>query len=236
MNLLRANDRRSAEPGDSAAAVEARFRLEERGVGEAQVTALSKCVGEFGLRAGAVALDVGAGTGKQIARLASDHEFSGVAVDLATRACELGSRKRPQLNWFVANADRVLPFFDGTFDLIMSSVGPKHPQEFRRLLTERGELILLVAGADDLIELRAAVQGAGNLMDRVAPTLQRFAPHFDCRSQSSVRTRLWLEPADLQDLLASTYRGARSSERDRAAALERMQVTFSAEILRLQPR
>lgn len=236
VNLLRPNDRRSAEPGDSRAAVEARFRLEERGVGTAQAAALTSFVGRLGLPMGAPALDVGAGTGKQLAGLQAQYGLQGCAVDLSTRACELGSRKRPELRWIVANADRVLPFFDNSFGLILSSVGPKHPAELRRLVTADGAVALIVSGADDLIELRAAVQGAGELLERVPATLARFEPWFTCVERASVRTNLRLGRDELHDLLASTYRGSRTRERERAAQLDELDVTFSAELLHLAPR
>lgn len=236
VNLLRMNDRRSAEPGDSRAAVEARFRLEERGVGAAQAAALASFVGDLGLPEGGTALDVGAGTGMQLARLQAEFGLRGCAVDLSTRACELGSRKRPELRWIVANADRVLPFFDGSFRLIVSSVGPKHPAELRRAISCDGVVVLVVSGADDLIELRAAVQGTGSLLDRVPATLARFDPWFACVARASVRTRMTLSRLELHDLLATTYRGARARERERAAALGELEVTFSAELLQLAPR
>ncbi|MCA8978848.1 MAG: methyltransferase domain-containing protein [Planctomycetes bacterium] len=236
VNLLRPNDRRSAEPGDSRAAVEARFRLENLGVGAAQAEALTRFVAEHRPSGSAPVLDVGAGTGMQLERLREALAGEACAVDLSTRACDLGARKRPALRWIVANADRVLPFFDASFGLILSSVGPKHPSEMRRLLADDGRLVLVVSGADDLVELRTAVRSTGALQDRVPATLQRFDPWFTCAAHETVRTRMRLGPSELLDLLASTYRGARASERGRALALGAMDVTFSAELLLLAPR
>jgi SAM-dependent methyltransferase len=131
-------------------------------------------------------------------------------VDLSVRACDLGARRRPELGWIVSNADRVLPFFDASFGLVLSAVGPKNPGELRRLLRPGGALVLLLSAPDDLIELRAAAQGEGRLLERVGPTLERFAPWFTCVERASARTRIRCERADLEDLLATTYRGARA--------------------------
>lgn len=236
VNLLRPNDKRSKAAGDSRAAVEARIRLEAQGVGAVQAEALVRFVAELDLPSGATALDVGAGTGMQLELLRSAFDLDAWAVDLSVRACELGSRTRPDLQWVVANADRVLPFFDADFDLIVSSVGPKHPAELRRLIANGGSCVLVVSGADDLVELRSAVQGTGALLDRVPETLARFDPWFECVERTATRTRMKLKRAELHDLLASTYRGARARERERAATLDELDVTFSAELLRLVPR
>jgi len=119
---------------------------------------------------------------------------------------------------------------------VVSSLGPKHPREIARLLAPAGALVLVLPAADDLVELRAAVQREGLLIDRVAPTLARFDPWFTCAGRIRVRSAARLERRDLEDVLASTYRGARLRERERLAKIESLEVTFAADVLHLVAR
>jgi 23S rRNA (guanine745-N1)-methyltransferase len=110
----------------------------------------------------------------------------------------------------------------------------------RRREDAGGFLLVAVPGADDLVELRAAVLSEGHLRDRLQPalaTLTSLGPGVELLRQVSVRDRLDLAAADLHDLLAATYRGGRDRERQRAAALTRLTVTVSRDIatLRLGP-
>jgi 23S rRNA (guanine745-N1)-methyltransferase len=235
VNLLQPGDRRSRSPGDAPDVVAARARLEERGLGTEWRSAVESKVGGL-VRDGATALDVGAGTGLLVARLASIHRLEGWALDISVPAVRLGSRRWPEVSWVVVNAHRNLPFGDRVFTLVLSSTGPKNPREFRRILAPDGALLLVVPGPDDLIELREALLGEGRRTDRAERALEHFGPFFHCADRSVVRTRRRLDRAELADLLAATYRGARRAEAERIAALDGLETTLCAELLHLVPR
>lgn len=236
VNLLQPGDRRSRAAGDSRAAVSARWRLEERGVGVELAAAIEERVRALAPRAGAPALDVGAGTGLVLERLAASCGLDGWALELSAAAAELGARRRPGLSWVVANADRALPFADATFPLVVSCAGPKNPAEMRRVLAPGGALLVAVPAPDDLIELRAILAGEGRRTDRAERALTHFGEHFACADRALVTTRRWLRRDEIDDVLATTYRGARRSERERLGDLEALEMTFAAEILHLVPR
>ncbi|MEW6071698.1 MAG: putative RNA methyltransferase [Planctomycetota bacterium] len=234
VNLLQPGDRRSRAAGDSPAALAARERLEARGLGEELRAALAAEALALALPPGARALDVGAGTGLLLARLAGAARLEGWALDLSAAAAERGARRHPELAWVVANADRRLPFAAGAFALLVSCTGPKHPREFRRVLALGGVLLLAVPGADDLIELRAALTGRGRPIERAAKTLSRFGAEFRGEGRQEIRARANLDRAGIEDLLAASYRGARHAERRRLGALDALAVTLATEILRLR--
>jgi len=236
VNLLQPGDRRSRRAGDSADAVAARERLDQRGVGSALHAALRDEVAALSLAPRAAVLDVGAGTGALLAALVAELDLEGWALDLSVPAVDRGTRRHPELSWVVANADRRMPFADGVFGLLLSTAGPKHPEEFRRLLAPGGALLLTVPAQDDLIELRAVVQGEARREDRVSAALALFEPWFECRARSVSRERPTLERHDLEDLLAASYRGARRAERAHFLGLHSLPTTLSSEILRLAPR
>jgi malonyl-CoA O-methyltransferase len=113
------------------------------------------------------ALDVGAGTGALLARLAAARPTLAVAaVDLAPGMCAATRAAVPRA--MVASGDaELLPFRSGTFDLVVSTstlqwlphLGPALV-EARRVLAPGGVLCAALFGADTLRELRDAWRAA----------------------------------------------------------------------------
>jgi 23S rRNA (guanine745-N1)-methyltransferase len=219
-NLLQPQDRKSKSPGDPKEGALARRRFLEAGHGDFLLRALLKEI------QGTTVLDVGCGEGFFLGSLSRDREAHG--VDLSVPAVDLAARRWPGVNWWVVNADRSLPFADGSFDLALSIAGRRPVGELRRVLSPKGRLLVAVPGEDDLIELREAVLGEGRLLGRVERTVAELAGAFELESHRIVRS---LEKVDAQDALAATYRGARQSQRK---ILGEMQVTLSFDLLRFK--
>jgi 23S rRNA (guanine745-N1)-methyltransferase len=240
-NLLQPQDRRSLQPGDSPAAVAARRRLFDRGHGDWLLPHLLAAVDALALPPAAAVLDVGCGEGFYLGSLAERLGWEAHGLDISTAAVDLAARRWPDAAWVVANADRALPFAAGSFRLALCLTARLNPPELRRVLaaapgSAAGFLLVAVPGADDLVELRAALLGEGRLRDRLAPAAAALAADFELAGQTAVRQRLRLGGDDLRDLLAATYRGARSRQRDRAATLAAMEVTASRELAWFRPR
>jgi 23S rRNA (guanine745-N1)-methyltransferase len=243
-NLLQPQDRRSRQPGDSAAAVAARRRLFDRGHGDWLVPHLLGAIDALRLPPGAAVLDVGCGEGFYLGTLARQREVEAHGLDLSAAAVELAARRYPQATWVVANADRFLPYAAGAFSLALSLTARLNAAAMRRVLAAAsqepdggggGFLLVAVPGADDLVELRTAVLGEGQLRDRLRPAVAALAADFELVHQAAARDRLHLLPEDLRDLLAATYRGGRHRERRRGDALGDLEVTVSRDIAVLRP-
>ena len=230
VNLLLPQDRRSSIPGDSPAAVDARRRFVDSGYATALANSLIDRIDFEGV---AAILDVGCGEGFHLdlllrrAGLAAE----GCGVDLSARAIELAARRHPEPLWLIANADRVLPFAKETFDLVTSITAPRNREEMERILRPGGRLVVAVPAPDDVIELRAAVLGDGERRDRTAAVIDELGDRFKLVDQFQVSAREHLTPDLLRDLLASTYRGARHKEQERAERLSDMTVTMSRDVL-----
>jgi 23S rRNA (guanine745-N1)-methyltransferase len=80
--LLQPQDRRSSEPGDSAAAAQARRRLTVAGHLAPLVAAIGELLDEAGLAAGDALLDVGCGEGSLLAELAPPRRLVAHGVEL----------------------------------------------------------------------------------------------------------------------------------------------------------
>ncbi len=236
INLLQPQDRRSPAAGDSKAMALARRRLYEAGYGAVLLEAIVGAPEVQALPAGAAVLDVGCGEGWMLGSLAARRPIDGHGVDLSAPAIELAARRQPALTWVVANADRSLSYAAAGFDLALSITARRNAAELARVLRPGAGLLVAVPAADDLVELREAVQGEGVLRDRTEGVVEELASGFDLERRETVSSRAVLDAGALRDLLAATYRGARRREQERVAALSRLEVTTSWDLLWLRRR
>ena len=221
INLLQPQERRSKHPGDSVAAVAARRRLQDQGVTQPLLRAIAEMLAA---RPSDVVLDAGCGDGFYLGSMARKTGFDAHGLDISTPAVEAAARRYPECEWIVANADRFLPYAAGTFSLVLSITARMNAVEFRRVLRDDGSLLVALPASQDLIELR----GAGR--DRVARTVETFAPHFTLLDQRRVATSADLDAAAVRDVLVSIYRPMRSQP------AQAMRVTFSLDLLRFRPK
>jgi 23S rRNA (guanine745-N1)-methyltransferase len=234
-NLLQPQDRRSKEPGDRREAVFARRRLLAAGHGELLLAALRETLAALPLPDRPAVLDIGCGEGFYLGALVSGRPMEAHGIDISTAAIDLAARRWPDVRWFVVNADRTLPYADGSFDLVLSLTARRNATEVRRVLSPDGRLVVAVPGEDDLIELREAVMGEGLLRNRVDNVLADFSSHFELKSHRTLRRTARLSTAEIRDALAATYRGARESARRRLADLGPMDVTQAYDVLIFRP-
>jgi 23S rRNA (guanine745-N1)-methyltransferase len=216
INLLQPGDRRSKQPGDTAAAIAGRRRLHDLGVTEPLLSAIAEIAGAS---PGESVLDAGCGDGYYLGSLARRTGSEAHGVDISIPAVDAAARRYPEWEWIVANADRFLPYADGSFAGVLSITARMNASEFRRVLRDRGWLLVALPSPEDLIELR----GAGR--DRVARTVETFAHDFKLVEQRRVTTTADLDARAVHDVLISIYRPMRS----RPAGA--MRLTFSLDLL-----
>lgn len=216
VNLLQPQDRRSRHPGDTPDAVAARRRLHHLGVTAPLLQAIT---GLLAAQSSDTVLDAGCGDGFYLGTLAAQTSFAAHGIDISIPAITAAARRYPDCEWIVANADRLLPFADASFSLVLSITARRQPAEFRRVLRPGGRLLIAIPAPDDLIELR----GAGR--DRTARTLAEFSPLFTLCAQRRATTTADLSAAEVEDVLLSIYRPMQPQP---AVA---SQVTFSLDLL-----
>src|SRR5438132_1198036 len=110
VNLLQPQDRRSKDPGDTAAAVTARRRLHDRGVTAPLLEAVAEIIHPS---KSDVVLDAGCGDGFYLGTMARRFGFDAHGVDISIPAVKAAVRRYPEYQWIVANADRFIPYADG---------------------------------------------------------------------------------------------------------------------------
>jgi len=220
INLLQPQDRRSKRPGDSPEAVAARRRLHDSGVTRPLLDAIA---GMLKASAKDLVLDAGCGDGFYLGTLAREIGFKAHGIDISIPAVNSAARRFPKCEWIVANADRFIPYEDRSFSAVLSITARMNPHEFRRVLRERGRLLVALAAPDDLIELR------GRGRDRVARTVETFSNDFVLAGQSRGTVPADLDVKQVEDLLTSIYRPLH------ARPPEAMRVTFSLDLLLFRP-
>lgn len=234
-NLLQPQDRKSKNPGDPRESALARRRFLDAGHGDFLLRALVEEIDALSLPVRPAVLDVGCGEGHYLGSLAREREMEAHGVDLSAPAIELAAKRWPGVSWWIVNADRALPFADASFDLVLSIAARRPAAELRRVVKQEGRLLIVVPGEDDLIELREAVLGEGRLRDRLERVTAELEGRFESEGSRTVKRTARLDAEAVRDALASTYRGARASQRERAEGLEEMAVTLSFDVMRFRP-
>lgn len=224
VNLLQPQDRRSKNPGDTAAAVAARRKFYESG--DPLVDAIVRAFPVDG-----ALLDVGCGEGSHLEAFRRAYGVEAWGVDISVPAIELAARTYRDCEWIVANADRFLPFADASFDAVTSITARMNAEELRRVLRPEGALLVVIPGAEDLVELREAVQGERVERDRVERTVATFASHFALERRETLRHVARLDRAAMIEVMSSSYRGLRTRERERLEQLDETHVTLARDLL-----
>lgn len=232
VNLLQAQDRRAALPGDGTATVQARGRVIARGF-ETPIT--DRIVGLLALDPTDALLDVGCGEGHHLAVITEQFGCEGHGLDISVAAIEAAAKQRPDLHWVVANADRFLPYADASFRLVASITAQRNPEEFRRVLRDDGTLLLVVPAPDDLIELRELILGKGLEQDRIEKAIATFAPLFVLDRHERIHHAVHLDAAAIRDVMTGSYRAGRASRRARLATVPDLDVTLSRDALLFRP-
>jgi len=236
INLLQPQDRRSPHAGDTAVAVQARRRVLGEGLGATILRAFVSRADRLVPCPDAVVADLGCGAGDALGLLHASRPVVGVGIDLSAAAVNVAARRFAAITWVVANADRTLPLLDERVSLVLSMHARRNPGECHRVLSPGGHLLAAVPAADDLIELRAAVQGSGVERDRVQDLIAEHEPHFEVMDQFGARERHQLSATQLRDVLRGTYRGERASDAARIQALDALTVTFASDMIVLRRR
>ncbi|MDH5612788.1 MAG: methyltransferase domain-containing protein [Gammaproteobacteria bacterium] len=166
VNLLPVQHKKSKNPGDSKAMVQARTRFLNAGFYLPIAEQLSKIVlhqlGNTATESRCV-FDAGCGEGyylQQIINAAqyidNNTQFSFVAMDISKPAIINASKRSKQVSWIVGTNSQP-PFMPETVDLIFCVFGFPSYNGFKKILKAGGELILVEPGAKHLQELREII-------------------------------------------------------------------------------
>ncbi|MBQ1784322.1 MAG: methyltransferase domain-containing protein [Gammaproteobacteria bacterium] len=213
-NLLPVQFKRSQDPGDNAAMVEARQRFLNSGHYQPLADRLTQLATGI---APAISrwLDIGCGEGYYSARLATTlPSAQGYALDISREAVKRGARRSTDITWLVASMAR-LPVADASQDLLISVFSPIDWQEAARVLKPGGKILRLGPGRDHLLELRQQLYAEVRDYQDDKHILE-LPETLSAESVERIRISLSLpSPQSRSDLLAMTPHGWRASAANR---------------------
>lgn len=216
LNLLPVQHKKSLDPGDNAAMVEARRRFLDAGHYAPLAERLAQLAAE---RTPQRWIDVGCGEGFYTARLAQALPAAdGYALDISREAVRRACRRTPALTWLVASMAR-LPLPDASCQLLASVFSPIDWAEALRVLAPGGGILRLGPASAHLLELRQ------RLYDEVRDYaedkhLQDLPPGLELAHSEGLEFVLPLtERQTREDLLAMTPHGWRVNAERRERVL-----------------
>lgn len=164
-NLLLANQKRSTEPGDSKAMMQARRDFLNTGFYQPLLTQLQQWLAQKTDSSSSInLLDCGSGEGYYLAALVADSNVCGYGVDISKAACSMAARTQQlaQLDSSVSKnihyavaSNFNLPLQSNSIDVVLRLFAPSDDAEVCRVLNEGGEFWRVSPGPEHLTQLKA---------------------------------------------------------------------------------
>jgi 23S rRNA (guanine745-N1)-methyltransferase len=224
---------------DSVAMVEAR----EAFLGAGHLRRLGEALAEEAVQvdASGAVVDIGAGTGRHLARvLDALPERIGLALDASSAALRRAARAHPRAAAVGADAWRELPLRDGSAALILSVFAPRNPAEMARVLAPRGSLLAVTPTTRHLFELVGPLGLLSVPEDKADRLDAQLGLHFEVTARRNVEHSMFLareEAAQLVRMGPSAWHVDEQAVEERLATLpDPLAVTASMTLSRYVER
>ncbi len=242
-NLLLVQRKRSLDPGDNAAMVQARRAFLDQGHYAQLSDQISALLSQTlaGQSASIELLDLGCGEGYYSARMEQALQDAGLDValtglDISKHAVRAACQRSRSARWLVASgADIPLP--PASLDAITLLFSRLMPEPMAQALKPGGLLLLAWPGDDHLIELRRHIYA--DVRPSSYDPLSQLGELFSLEGQQTVQYRFTLNDSDsIQTLLGMTPHSQRlaPAARDALAALTQLELTLDVNLAVLKRR
>ena len=220
--------------GDSKEMVMARRRFLDSGAYEPLRRALCELVLDEAPKKTAAVLDAGCGEGYYTGAVAKALEQSGrelcmIGADISKSATAYAAKRDKLTRYITANSYK-LPVKDASAEIILSLFAPAPANEFRRILSTEGKVIMAVPGTEHLWELKEAIYDEPYKNDEDKHSLEGFRL---LRREKLSYKALVEGKENVQALFSMTpyiHRTGKDSM-DRLRAIENIELTLSFVLL-----
>lgn len=226
-NLLLSHQRKSKNPGDDKAMIQARRRFFDSGAFEPLSDLIQSTIPNSTI------LDCGCGEGHFLSKLAGQR----FGVDVSKEAIRCAAKRYKNATWIVANGMRELPFAEDSMDNILSVLAPRNTEEFVRILKPDGKLILGVPGPNHLIELRTLLNAnVDDFEEKADEASTKCAPQFTETTRDNVSYKITLHSEQVADLIQMTpiFWTSASEAKQQLLQLDELDITVSLTLLTLR--
>jgi 23S rRNA (guanine745-N1)-methyltransferase len=222
----------TATQGDSAAMLQARRAFLRRGYYDPLLHEIKSAVSTHLPSRGRtpVVADIGCGEGYYLSGLMQDPSFSSIAAygtDISKVAAGLAAKSLKQVQFVVADTNRLIPFETASIDVCLNIFAPRNALEFARIVRPDGVLIVVIPDEHHLESLRNRF----HLLDIESGKIQKISGQlsaFELIHSRHVTTSIALDARGLQDLVNMTP-SARHVDEEANRLLSQMQ-DFATEI------
>ena len=199
INLLLSHQRKSKNPGDDKAMIQARRRFFDSGAYNPLTELIQHSTSHI---PHPTILDCGCGEGHMLGTLSEKQAGQFFGVDVSKEAIRCAAKRYKEATWIVANGMRSLPFADGSLDLILSVLAPRNVEEFARIVKPDGALLIGVPGPNHLIELRSLLtENAGDFEEKANEAAEKCAPLFKEKNREFLSYETPLDKTQIADLI-----------------------------------
>jgi 23S rRNA (guanine745-N1)-methyltransferase len=181
INLLPINQKKSKSPGDNEMMISARRNFLELGFYDPLIEHIIKIIKEdFTFNNNHfIALDAGCGEGYYSEKVMNNipgMTSQIVGTDISKYAVKNAAKKYKDNFYFVSSVFN-LPVATEGIDLILSIFSPLQPEEFKRILTKDGYVIVVSPGENHLKELAELIydnfrEHENNVIEKMTPSLE----------------------------------------------------------------
>jgi 23S rRNA (guanine745-N1)-methyltransferase len=214
VNLLPANRKRSAHPGDSPEMIAARRRVHEAGL----YGRLAKGIEALLSPAEHIEnmLDLGCGEGYYSGALqGAQYRAQLYGIDIAKQAVRMAAKHHKHGHYAVASAYQ-LPLPDDSQGIVLRVFAPSDDKEVRRVLAPGGFYLEVTPAPRHLWELREGLYDT----PREHTESRTGLPGMRLQQQEEVSYRASLDPSLLRDVIAMTPFSHRGHREKRAQLLQ----------------
>ncbi|MFW1676735.1 putative RNA methyltransferase [Pontibacter sp. JAM-7] len=235
-NLLLVQKKRSRDPGDNQAMVQARRLFLDRGYYQPLSDAINLLTADIlADQPEPQVLDVGCGEGYYTQRLAqyfatAQRPLALAGLDISKHAIKAACQRSREIQWLVASAVDI-PIAPHSLDLALLLFSRILPDALARPLKPGGNLLVAWPGANHLRQLRELIYD--EVHDSVLDAASLLESTFETRAINPVQAEFTLQGSEaISELLAMTPHGQRLKPEARQRLMERdtLQLTLDVNL------